>query len=165
MKNIPSFRNDYYFLSNMYPCKIKYDGLTYECSETIYIAMKFEKNQTRIIDGKEVNLREYFSKIKDGKFRKKEQQSYPIDKNFKKNKLDIMEKIIREKFKIPFLRKLLLKTEDLELVELNNWKDYFWGVCDGKGENHLGKILMKIREEIKLELKLKNDYKDNTLSL
>ncbi len=167
MKNIPSFRNDYFFLSNMYPCKIKYEGLTYYCSETIYISMKYEKNQTRVINGEEVNLREYFSKIKDGKFRKKEQYLYPIDKNFNKNKLKIMENIIREKFKIPFLRNLLLKTEDLELVELNNWNDIFWGVCNGKGENHLGKILMKIREEIKLENKINSsvDYKENYLSL
>ena len=97
---------------------------------------------------KEVNLREYFSKIKDGKFRKKEQYLYPIDKNFNKNKLKIMENIIREKFKIPFLRNLLLKTEDLELVELNNWNDIFWGVCNGQGQNWLGKILMLVRSEL-----------------
>ena len=73
----------------MYPCKIKYEGLTYYCSETIYISMKYEKNQTRVINGEEINLREYFSKIKDGKIRKKEQYLYPIDKNFNKNSENI----------------------------------------------------------------------------
>jgi predicted NAD-dependent protein-ADP-ribosyltransferase YbiA (DUF1768 family) len=24
----------------------------------------------------------------------------------------------------------------------------FWGVCRGKGENHLGKIIMDVRKEI-----------------
>lgn len=31
----------------------------------------------------------------------------------------------------------------------NYWKDTYWGVCNGVGENHLGKLLMKIREKLK----------------
>jgi len=27
----------------------------------------------------------------------------------------------------------------------NHWGDRYWGVCDGKGENNLGKIQMGIR--------------------
>ena len=34
-----------------------------------------------------------------------------------------------------------------ELIEGNNWKDTYWGVCHGKGQNNLGKLLMRIREE------------------
>jgi predicted NAD-dependent protein-ADP-ribosyltransferase YbiA (DUF1768 family) len=34
---------------------------------------------------------------------------------------------------------------------LNYWNDKFWGICKGVGENHLGKILMQIRDEIKSE--------------
>lgn len=34
------------------------------------------------------------------------------------------------------------------LVEGNNWHDKFWGVCGGEGENHLGKMLMHIRERL-----------------
>lgn len=30
--------------------------------------------------------------------------------------------------------------------------DTYWGVVDGKGENHLGKILMKVRSEIRKKL-------------
>lgn len=46
------------------------------------------------------------------------------------------------------LKAKLLETGDAELVESNWWHDYFWGVCNGRGENHLGKILMKIRAEL-----------------
>ena len=34
------FRNKYYFLSNMYPCKITYNGLTYTCVEAAFQAQK-----------------------------------------------------------------------------------------------------------------------------
>ena len=66
-------------------------------------------------------------------------------------KLGIMEEIVRVKFtQNHALRQQLLDTGDRELREGNNWHDTFWGVDlrTGKGENHLGKILMKIRSEL-----------------
>ena len=36
----------------------------------------------------------------------------------------------------------------LNIVEGNTWGDVFWGVCNGIGENHLGNILMDVRDEI-----------------
>lgn len=163
-KNV-GFREDYFFLSNMYPCKIKYKGYTYRNSEVFYISMKFDEDEKRFICEEETNLRNYFANMKDGKFRKKEQKKYKIRKDWDKVKLDIMTLIIREKFKIPFLRKKLLDTNDEELIEYNSWGDTFWGVCDGKGGNNLGKILMQVRNEIKLETKLqKNLSNDNGLS-
>ena len=42
-----------------------------------------------------------------------------------------------------------------ELIEGNTWSDNFWGDCHCpkcrgiKGENNLGKLLMKIREDYK----------------
>jgi ribA/ribD-fused uncharacterized protein len=47
------------------------------------------------------------------------------------------------------LRKQLLATGDEELVEGNHWHDTYWGVCDDVGQNKLGKILMKVREELR----------------
>lgn len=35
-----------------------------------------------------------------------------------------------------------------EIVEENTWGDTYWGVCNGVGKNHLGKILMKVRDEV-----------------
>ena len=43
---------------------------------------------------------------------------------------------------------LLLSTGNAELIEGNWWNDTFWGICRGKGENHLGKILMNIRNQL-----------------
>jgi predicted NAD-dependent protein-ADP-ribosyltransferase YbiA (DUF1768 family) len=44
---------------------------------------------------------------------------------------------------------MLLATDDEELVEGNWWNDTFWGVCRGDGENNLGKIIMKVRDELR----------------
>ena len=56
---------------------------------------------------------------------------------------------LRIKFKNPELRSLLLATGNEELVEGNWWRDTYWGVCEGVGQNKLGKLLMQVREEVK----------------
>ena len=43
---------------------------------------------------------------------------------------------------------MLIKTGNTELIEGNFWGDTFWGICDGVGENNLGKILMRVRKEL-----------------
>lgn len=65
-------------------------------------------------------------------------------------KESIMKELVREKFlQNNNLKTMLLQTEDAFLEETNNWNDVVWGVCNGRGQNKLGKILMKIREELK----------------
>ena len=69
-------------------------------------------------------------------------------------KIGIMEEIVRAKFvQHPELARLLVGTCDKILVEGNRWGDTCWGVDTrtGQGENHLGKILMKVREELKTQ--------------
>jgi len=58
---------------------------------------------------------------------------------------------VREKFRQNTdIQKILLETEDAQLVEGNTWGDNYWGVSRNSkhGKNMLGIILMKIREEI-----------------
>lgn len=64
-------------------------------------------------------------------------------------KLEVMRRIVRTKFEDKGLARLLLATDSVELIEGNYWGDVFWGVCRGVGENHLGKILMQVREELR----------------
>ena len=50
------------------------------------------------------------------------------------------------------LRKLLLETGDRKLIEHTS-RDSYWGDGgDGSGQNKLGKLLMKLREELKKEI-------------
>jgi ribA/ribD-fused uncharacterized protein len=70
--------------------------------------------------------------------------------NWDEIKVSVMEKVLRAKFtQNTQLGQRLLFTGDRELVEGNTWNDKFWGVCNGEGENHLGKLLMKIRSELR----------------
>ena len=67
-------------------------------------------------------------------------------------KLGIMEELVWLKFWThAHLRVLLLATAACYLEETNTWGDCFWGVCGGCGENHLGKILMRVRERLRTE--------------
>lgn len=65
-------------------------------------------------------------------------------------KFDIMLDLVRRKFLgHPDLREMLLATGDEQLIEGNYWGDRVWGVCDGTGENWLGRHLMTVRQELR----------------
>ena len=63
-------------------------------------------------------------------------------------KLAVMFGACAQKFACADYAAQLRNTGDAELIEGNTWGDRFWGVCDGVGENNLGKILMQIRAEL-----------------
>lgn len=66
-------------------------------------------------------------------------------------KLSIMEALLLQKFKMTPYKHMLLWTKDREIREGNYWNDTFWGVDlkTQEGENHLGKLLMKVRDHLK----------------
>ena len=137
---ISSFRDEYFFLSNFYPVEIKLDGIVYPNAETAFQAQK-------TLD---VEERRKFSMLKNPVQAKRLGRKVKLRDDWKEVKLDIMTEIVSQKFlQHPHLIEMLLQTGDEELVEGNKWGDRFWGVCKGKGENHLGKILMKIRDAYK----------------
>lgn len=66
--------------------------------------------------------------------------------------LDIMESILRAKFEQnSTLMKKLIETGALVLINGNNKQETYWGVdlYSWEGQNHLGKILMRIRDDNK----------------
>lgn len=137
---INSFRDEYFFLSNFYPVEIKLDGIVYPNAESAFQAQK-------TLD---VEERRKFSMLKNPVQAKRLGRKVKLRDDWEEVKLDIMSEIVSQKFlQHPHLIEMLLQTGDEELVEGNKWGDRFWGVCKGKGENHLGKILMKIRDAYK----------------
>lgn len=140
---INSFWGRYRFLSNFYPCDIDYEGMLYPSSEHAYQAAKCENitDRRKFLSGTAGNAKRLGKNI-------------IVRKDWDTVKLSIMEEIVRIKFKNPEVRNLLLATNDLYIEEGNGWGDTFWGVCKGKGQNHLGKILMKIRKEIQDEMRI-----------
>lgn len=63
--------------------------------------------------------------------------------------VEVMHYLLQRKFKISDFREKLLATGDAILIEGNTWGDTFWGVCKGVGDNNLGRLLMKVRNEIR----------------
>lgn len=137
---IGPFKGKYRFLSNFYLSTINFDGIKYPTVEHAYQAQKtLDKNiqiaiasqltpgQARMI-GKNLMLRPGWEGIK----------------------LGVMKDLVFVKFRThEELRNRLISTGDAELIELNHWGDRFWGMCNGIGENNLGRILMKIREQLR----------------
>jgi hypothetical protein len=70
-------------------------------------------------------------------------------------KIQVMREAVLKKFLTHTdIREVLLRTGDEMLVE-NSPIDYFWGCGANKtGQNHLGKILISVREEIRKLLSL-----------
>lgn len=75
------------------------------------------------------------------------------DKNWSKIKYKNMEKVLRLKVEQnPIVRKKLLKTENNIIAEYCTDEDTEWGLDNNNnGDNNLGKIWMKIRDEIRNE--------------
>jgi ribA/ribD-fused uncharacterized protein len=136
---IDNFKGKYRFLSNFYPCLIRYEENFYPSVEHAYQAAKtldldFQKAiffAPYAVDAKRIG------------------RNAPLREDWEDIKVDVMENLLKQKFSIFELKSKLLATGNEELVEGNWWGDTFWGVCRGVGENHLGKLLMEIREEIR----------------
>lgn len=136
---ISSFRNEYYFLSNFYQAPITYGGIQYQNNEAAFQAQKVLCDETK----KEFcNLSPNLAKRKGRKVQLRD--------DWEEVKFNIMHDIVKCKFsQNKDLRDKLLSTGDEYLEEGNNWGDRIWGTVNGKGKNHLGKILMDVREELK----------------
>ena len=138
---INSFSGGYSFLSNFYPCKIEYDGVTYPTSEHAFQASKTH----------DIDERRAIARVSGAGRAKKMGRKLKLRNDWENVRIGIMGQILRIKFSDPDLRRRLLETDSEELIEGNTWGDQFWGVCDDVGENNLGKLLMKIRGEIRGE--------------
>ena len=130
------FRKEYAFLSNMYPAPLKINGLYFSCSEAAYQSFKTTDKE----------LRKQFQFI-SGPTAKKLGRKLQIRPDWDDIKLEVMEAVVRCKFnRHPELMKKLCEIKE-PIREDNTWNDTYWGVCNNRGQNMLGIILMKIRDE------------------
>jgi len=129
---------EYAFLSNFYPFTIEFDGHKWSTSEHAYQAMKM------------TNKEDFFKILKASTPAKAKRLGNTLPKleKWDKIKVDIMQEILRVKFSYPEMKNKLLSTGNSHLEEGNTWGDKFWGTVNGKGQNMLGKLLMKIRKEL-----------------
>lgn len=135
---ICGFFQEYRFLSNFYKClKFEWLGYEFDNTEAAYMASKSTDR----------HVHKLFSTLAPNVARNIG-QSIIIRPDWNDVRLDVMMNVNRLKYNDPVLRKLLDDTGNKILVETNTWGDFFWGASvDGVGENNLGKILMRIRDE------------------
>ena len=136
---ITSFRGNYSFLSNMSNATFTWDGRTYTNSEAAFQSAKSD----------DPAVRDTFSNM-TGKAAKQAGRKVNLRNGWNNDRVAVMEEILRAKFgQNPELMQKLLATGNADLTEGNTWNDKFWGVDanTGVGQNNLGKILMKIRDE------------------
>jgi len=135
-QSISSFRGEYDFLSNFYHAPIVFEGIQYLNNEAAFQAQKECSLSDRI----------RFSELTPSQA-KQLGKCVKLRSDWEQIKEKIMYEICRAKFEQHvYLRKRLIATGDIELIEGNTWKDRFWGV-DGYGQNKLGFILMRLRAE------------------
>lgn len=137
---IAEFQGEYRFLSNFWPAEVHFEGIVYPSSEHAYQAAK----SLDPVDRKRI------AALPTPSAAKKAGAALKLRPNWDSEKFKVMEAVVRDKFtRHADLRAKLLATGDAELIEGNTWGDRTWGVYEGKGENRLGKILMKIRVELR----------------
>lgn len=143
---IAGFKGNYRWLSNFERCDILYKGILYPSAESAYQAQK-------TLD---IKARHIFSKL-DAREAKTLGKIINIRPDWDNVKLELMYEICEIKFNLPQFKPRLIDTGEMKIIESNYWGDTFWGECDGVGENHLGKIIMQVRDKIFKEIKNKNN--------
>lgn len=138
---IDCFDKEYAFLSNFYPSPITDGNLIFPTVEHYFQAAKT------------TNMEEYEAIAAAGTpgQAKRLGRKVTLRPDWEEVKDQVMLEALRKKFSIPTLREQLLATENKYLIEGNTWGDKYWGVCEGEGLNHLGTLLMRVREELKIK--------------
>lgn len=134
MSAITAFRDEYWFLSNMFPQDVTVAGMKFKCAEAAFQALKCA-NLSDI---------QYLMRC-GGPTAKRYGRTVPLVPNWETQRVDAMREVLASKFSEDGLALKLLATDTAELIEGNTWGDTFWGVCNGVGENMLGKLLMERR--------------------
>jgi len=151
------FKGEKRFLSNTYPAPFRVPNLiakmyptlnidvevVYKTSEHFYMAMKSSSKEYQKLITSQEEPREVQKIARKLIGTKYELRDYWEDglKN------TIMEIALYCKFgqNVELLERL--DSVEGEIVERNYWKDTYWGTCEDIGENHLGKMLMRFRDD------------------
>lgn len=138
------YPREFYCFDNFSSFKVFYNGYLYSTLEEAYQAIGFKESAPEIYD--EIIKSYSAHEAQKIAYKNKDKQREDWDEV----KIDIMEKLIRAKLEQnPYVKKKLLDTKDYLIVE-DSPKDDFWGWGeDRKGENQLGKLWMKLRDELR----------------
>ena len=129
---IDSFNGPYAFLSNFY----EHDGRI--TAEHLFQSMKTDDPFSQL----------WILAAPSPKEAKARGRKVALRSDWDDVKIGVMECVLAIKFASgTVMSHWLQDTRDAELIEGNYWNDTFWGVCNGVGENWLGKLLMERRQK------------------
>ncbi len=128
--------------SNFAPFPIEIDGNRWATNEHYFQGQKFADPQ------RAEAIRQTPSPMIAARMGRSRQ--HPLRADWEQVKEQIMHQALVAKFtQHPELRRLLLQTGDAEIVEHTS-NDSYWGDGgDGSGKNMLGRILMRVRDELR----------------
>ena len=136
---INQFKGEYDFLSNRFGCRFVWQGLQYGNAEAAFQSSKcMDASERKVYAGCSADK---------AALKGREQAPFP---GWEDARLDIMGSILRAKFEQnPSLMKKLTDTGTCILINGNNKQETYWGVdlYSWQGENHLGRIIMDIRDK------------------
>jgi hypothetical protein len=139
---IDSFSGQYHFLSNFHHAPVTVEGVSYLNTEAAFQAFKLA----------DVSKRHVFSKLEPSAAKRKGRQ-VKLRSDWEQVKDELMFEVIKVKFTYHAdLRSKLLATGDVDLIEGNDWRDDYWGVVNGVGQNRLGQLLMRLRADLRASL-------------
>jgi len=134
---ITRFRGEHRFLSNFWPAPVKFDGEVYATVEHAYQASKTTNREDR----------QRIRNCKTPSQAKSMGKKIDLRLNWEDDRVTTMLQLVLKKFyRGSDLAEMLLETGEQILIEGNDWGDEYWGVCNGKGCNFLGEILMIVRK-------------------
>lgn len=145
---IDRFVGQYRFLSNFHACDVRLGTIRFLTVEAAYQACKTQVEAKRFA----------ISRMKPA-FAKMYGKRLPLPADWQERRVKVMWELLQQKFgsvqhNLGLLSKLN-NTGNATLIEGNTWGEIFWGVCDGQGENMLGKLLMQIRQDNRTKFNLK----------
>ena len=137
------YPREFYCLDNFSSFKVEWDGYLYASLEEAYQTAKFLKSAPEIAE--EIKKSHSAHEAQKIAFANKDK----VRSDWQEVKLTIMEELLRKKLQQnPYVKQKLLQTKDYIIVE-DSPKDNFWGWGkDRTGGNHLGKLWMKLRDEL-----------------
>jgi ribA/ribD-fused uncharacterized protein len=140
MSDILEFRGDYRWLSNMTPCIVTLDGVAYRSVEHAYMSAKSD----------DAEWKEFCFNTESPYTVKQKSKDIILVDNWQNIKINVMYSLLEQKFNQEPFRQKLIDTGDCYIQEGNRWKGTFWGIDldTNKGTNHLGNLIMKIRDTL-----------------
>lgn len=138
------YPREFYPFDNFSSFKVEWNGYLFSSVEEAYQAASFMGSDEELVE-----------KIKKSHFADEAQRIAYANRDKRREdwddvKVSIMEELLRLKIEQnPYVKKKLLQTGDYMIVE-DSPKDDFWGWGPNRnGQNNLGKLWMKLREELK----------------